>query len=71
MAPEVIAGDYDERCDIWSMGVVLYVLISGSPPFYGPNDDAILENVQKGVFEFDCKRHFRDCSEQTKHISKT
>jgi calcium-dependent protein kinase len=35
MAPEVMNGKYDQICDIWSMGVILYILVSSVPPFNG------------------------------------
>ena len=38
VAPEVIAKDYDQRCDIWSLGVLLHVIVSASPPFSGDDD---------------------------------
>jgi calcium-dependent protein kinase len=37
LPPEVIDGEYDEKCDVWSLGVMLFSLICGYPPFYGKN----------------------------------
>lgn len=42
IAPEVIKGDYSEKCDIWSLGVILYILVSAAPPFDGKSDKDIL-----------------------------
>jgi calcium-dependent protein kinase len=47
IAPEVIELSYDQRCDIWSVGVILYILVTATPPFGGNDDAEILRNVQK------------------------
>jgi calcium-dependent protein kinase len=53
MAPEVLARKaYDERCDLWSCGVLLYYLLAGCPPFYGHNREEIIEAALKGKVEF-------------------
>lgn len=46
-----MAGEYNEKCDIWSLGVLLFILLSGKPPFDGATDDEILEAVQKGTYK--------------------
>ena len=38
VAPEVINRDYDHRCDNWSVGVILYTMLCGYPPFFANNE---------------------------------
>ena len=50
VAPEVIAKEYDNRADIWSLGVLLHVIVSASPPYGGDDDKEILLNVKNGIY---------------------
>jgi len=53
ISPEVLTGNYDISCDMWSAGCILYILLCGYPPFYGDDDQEILKMVKKGDFDFD------------------
>ncbi len=53
MAPEVVSGQgYNEKCDMWSCGVICYMLISGDPPFDGLSRAAIVKSIVAGRADF-------------------
>ena len=52
IAPEVLKRKYNEKCDIWSCGIIMYVLLTGKPPFSGSTDKEVLEKVEQNLFEY-------------------
>eukprot|EP00928_Gymnodinium_smaydae_P000711 TRINITY_DN10275_c0_g1_i1.p1 TRINITY_DN10275_c0_g1~~TRINITY_DN10275_c0_g1_i1.p1 ORF type:complete len:535 (+),score=103.95 TRINITY_DN10275_c0_g1_i1:67-1671(+) len=55
VAPQVLRGSYDRACDLWSAGVIMYVLLSGYPPFSGKCDAEVFAKVRLGKVKFDKK----------------
>jgi len=53
VAPEVLRGDYGAMCDIWSLGVMMYVLLSGFPPFQGEYQAEVFDMIMKCEYSFD------------------
>ncbi len=53
IAPEVLKKHYNEKCDVWSCGVIMYILLSARPPFGGQDDNDIMERVATGVYDLE------------------
>ena len=69
IAPEVLQGDYNEKCDIWSCGVILYILLCGYPPFNGDNDEEIYASILSGEFSFP-EEEWNSVSDEAKNFIK-
>jgi calcium-dependent protein kinase len=67
MAPEVIQQNYNFKCDLWSCGVIMYILLTNRLPFAGENDDEIISNILHSEYN---TFYLKDFSENTKDLLK-
>ena len=55
VAPEVLQGNYTYACDIWSLGVMMYLLLSGNPPFISDTEAGLFKKIERGLITFEGK----------------
>lgn len=68
IAPEILANTgYGESCDIWSCGVILYIILSGYPPFFGNTESRIFDKIRTGNFDFK-RAEWNNVSESAKDL---
>ena len=68
IAPEVLEKSYNEKCDLWSCGVILYILLTAKPPF-GGSDDEIIKKIKRGVYdESELNGRTKEVKDLIKHL---
>ena len=67
MSPEIIKRNYSNSWDVWSAGVLLYIMLCGCPPFDGDSEEEVIELVEKIEYDFD-DECFDNVSEEVKDL---
>ncbi len=52
VAPEILKGEYTISCDVWSLGIITYLLLCGNPPFCSETEEGLYRKIEKGLVEF-------------------
>lgn len=74
VAPEIIKGSYDEKSDLWALGVITYLLLSGETPFGGLDGESLVlvkENIMRANVVFEPEETWHNVSKEGKDFIKT
>jgi len=69
IAPEVLNKKYNQKCDVWSTGVILYILLCSQPPFHGKQDDETFDKIKNQPLNFNHK-NWGKVSQEAKDLIK-
>ena len=64
ISPEVLMKKYNKTCDIWSCGVILFILLSGYPPFDGDTDEDITNSILNEELDFEEEEEWKNISKK-------
>eukprot|EP00439_Symbiodinium_sp_Y106_P079257 s723_g17.t4 len=70
VAPEVLRGKYNQQCDMWSLGVLTYILLDGRAPFMGRDDRRTYRLILEGQYNFPENRWGRISDDAKSFVSK-
>ena len=69
ISPEILNGKYNQKCDIWSAGVILYAILSGCFPFEGDTDKEIFNAIKNKKYQFH-EEEWKNISKEAKDLIK-
>lgn len=71
VAPEILKGEkYGREVDLWSLGIITYILLSGYPPFHDDNQGRLFKKIRSGIFKFDSP-YWDNISQEAKDFVKS
>jgi calcium-dependent protein kinase len=70
IAPEVLQESYNEKCDVWSIGVILYLLLIGQAPFDGEDDDIICQKIISEEIDYENNKKIKELSNEAVDFMK-